>query len=245
MFLGFLGSSDSKECNVGDLGLIPGLGRLPGGGHRNPLQYSCLENPCGQTSLDCSPWGHTESDMSEHLRIAQQRALWYDRVCDIKAVWHVGSLALTLTCSPVSVGGFNTHTSFGIMKEETSPCGWNYVNWQANDSICFVSVHNGEKLSLSLVLQGLESFDVAKINSVKDRATASFGQGFVKSQVLFLEGWAAEINPEQANTSHHSTYFSHSKDSLEPPVWATHSVWLVRAVRITFNATRILKACYK
>ena len=31
--------------NVGDVGLIPGLGRFPGGGHGNPLQYSCLENP--------------------------------------------------------------------------------------------------------------------------------------------------------------------------------------------------------
>ena len=28
-----------------DLGLIPGLGRSPGGGHGNPFQYSCLENP--------------------------------------------------------------------------------------------------------------------------------------------------------------------------------------------------------
>ena len=44
--LGFPGGSGSKEtaCNVGDLGLIPGLGRSPGGGHSNPLQYSCLEN---------------------------------------------------------------------------------------------------------------------------------------------------------------------------------------------------------
>ena len=32
-------------CNAGDLGLIPGLGRSPGGGHGNPLQYSYLENP--------------------------------------------------------------------------------------------------------------------------------------------------------------------------------------------------------
>ena len=42
----FPGSSDSKEstCNVGDLGLIPGLGRSPGGGHGNPFQYSCLES---------------------------------------------------------------------------------------------------------------------------------------------------------------------------------------------------------
>ena len=39
--------SDGKEstCNVGDLGLIPGLGSSPGGEHGNPLQYSCLENP--------------------------------------------------------------------------------------------------------------------------------------------------------------------------------------------------------
>ena len=44
---GIPGSSDSKEsaCNVEELGLIPGLGRSPGGGHGNPLQYSCLENP--------------------------------------------------------------------------------------------------------------------------------------------------------------------------------------------------------
>ena len=43
---GFPGGSDRKEsaCNVGDLGSIPGLGRFPGGGHGNPLQYSCLEN---------------------------------------------------------------------------------------------------------------------------------------------------------------------------------------------------------
>ena len=49
---GFPGGSDDKEttCNAGDLGSIPGLGRLPGGGHVNPLQYSCLENPHGQRS---------------------------------------------------------------------------------------------------------------------------------------------------------------------------------------------------
>jgi len=51
--LGFPGDSDDKESafNVGDLGLIPGLGRHPGGAHGNPLQYSCLENPHGQRSL--------------------------------------------------------------------------------------------------------------------------------------------------------------------------------------------------
>ena len=60
VFLDFPGGSAGKEstCNVADLGSIPGLGRSPGGGHGNPLQYSCLENPHGQRSLaGYSPWG--------------------------------------------------------------------------------------------------------------------------------------------------------------------------------------------
>ena len=45
--MGFLGGSGGKEstCKVGGLGLIPGMGRSPGGGHGNPLQDSGLENP--------------------------------------------------------------------------------------------------------------------------------------------------------------------------------------------------------
>ena len=52
----FPGGSDSKEsaCNVGDSGLIPSLGRSPGGGNVNPLQYSCLENP-----IDRGAWQAT------------------------------------------------------------------------------------------------------------------------------------------------------------------------------------------
>ena len=44
---GFPGGSEVKAsaCNAGDLGSIPGLGRSPGEGNGNPLQYSCLENP--------------------------------------------------------------------------------------------------------------------------------------------------------------------------------------------------------
>ena len=59
------GASDSKDSvwNAGYLGSIPGLGRSPGGGHGNPLQYSCLENLHGQRSLvGYSPWGHKESE---------------------------------------------------------------------------------------------------------------------------------------------------------------------------------------
>ena len=64
--MGFPGGSDGKESafNAGDtraVGSIPGLGRFPGGGHGNPLQYYCLENPIDRSLLDYSLQGHTES----------------------------------------------------------------------------------------------------------------------------------------------------------------------------------------
>ena len=51
--MGFPGGSDGKASayNAGDLGLIRGLGRSPGEGYGNPLQYSCLEN-----SMDGVAW---------------------------------------------------------------------------------------------------------------------------------------------------------------------------------------------
>ena len=56
------GDSDGKEfaCSAGDSGLIPGLGRSPGGGHGNPLQYSCLE-----TSLDRGAWQATVLEVAK------------------------------------------------------------------------------------------------------------------------------------------------------------------------------------
>ena len=56
-----------------EMDLITWLGRSPGGGHDNPLQYSCLENPHGQRSLaGFSPQGCKESDMTEWLRTARR-----------------------------------------------------------------------------------------------------------------------------------------------------------------------------
>ena len=54
--MGFRGGADDKEsaCNAGDLGSIPGLGRSPGEGNGNPLEYSCLEN-----SMDRGAWRAT------------------------------------------------------------------------------------------------------------------------------------------------------------------------------------------
>ena len=77
--MGVPGSSAGKEsaCNVGDLGLIPGLVRAPGGGHGNPLQYSCLENPHGQRSLvGYSPWGRKELATTEWLSTHTAHNKW-------------------------------------------------------------------------------------------------------------------------------------------------------------------------
>ena len=62
---GFPGGSDVKEtaCNAEDSSSIHGLGRSPGEGNGNPLQYSCLEKFHGKRSLvGYGPWGHNESD---------------------------------------------------------------------------------------------------------------------------------------------------------------------------------------
>ena len=62
--------SHGKEsaCSAGDLASIPGSGRSPGGGHGNPLQYSCLENPHGQRSL--VGYSQKELDTTERLSTA-------------------------------------------------------------------------------------------------------------------------------------------------------------------------------
>ena len=61
--------SDGKEsaCNAGDAGPIPRLGRSPGEGNGNLLQYSCLENLIDRgTWWATSPWGRKESVTTEH-----------------------------------------------------------------------------------------------------------------------------------------------------------------------------------
>ena len=67
--MGFPGSSAGREsaCNAEDLGLIPGLGRSPGEGNGNPLQYSCLGNPMDRGAWQATVHGVTkELDMTQH-----------------------------------------------------------------------------------------------------------------------------------------------------------------------------------
>ena len=60
---GFPGGSDGKESarNVGDPSSIPGVGRSPGEGSSNPLQYSCLENPIGRGTWQATVYKVTKS----------------------------------------------------------------------------------------------------------------------------------------------------------------------------------------
>ena len=59
-------SSEERACNTADVCSIPGLGKSPGGGHSNPLQYSCLENPMEEEpgvlqSIGVQRVGHNEA----------------------------------------------------------------------------------------------------------------------------------------------------------------------------------------
>ena len=77
------GSGDKESaCNVGDLGLIPGLGRSPGKwrmANGNPFQYSCLEKTHEQKSLvGYSPWSRKELDETERLTLPLSHTL---RLC--------------------------------------------------------------------------------------------------------------------------------------------------------------------
>ena len=68
----------ANAVDLRDTGSIPGLERSPGGGHGNPPQYSCLENPHGQRSLvSYGPWGRKERDMTERLSTVQEIVMYY------------------------------------------------------------------------------------------------------------------------------------------------------------------------
>ena len=70
---GFPGGSDGKEsaCSAGNMGLIPGLGRSPGEGNGNPLQYSCLGNP-----MDGGAWQATVHGVAQsQTRLSSQSCL--------------------------------------------------------------------------------------------------------------------------------------------------------------------------
>ena len=81
MFLGFPGGSDGREsaCKARDLSSIPGLGRSPGEGHSNPLQYSCLETP-----MDRGAWWAIVHEVTES---STWLSIWAHKHTHIQCVW--------------------------------------------------------------------------------------------------------------------------------------------------------------
>ena len=75
MFFGLAWWLSGREsaCNAGDLGSIPGSGRSPGGGHGNPLQYSCLENPKDRGAQWAAVHRVAELDTTEATKQQQQQ----------------------------------------------------------------------------------------------------------------------------------------------------------------------------
>ena len=79
--IGFPGGSEVKgsDCNVGDLGLIPGSGRSPGEGNGNPLQYSCLENP-----MDRGAWWATVHRVAKSRTRLSDFTSFHGKINEIK-----------------------------------------------------------------------------------------------------------------------------------------------------------------
>ena len=75
--MGFLGGSVVKNpaANAGAVSLIPGLGRSPGEGNGNPLQYSCLENPMDRGAWQATVHGVAKShtQLSRHTGVEKKK----------------------------------------------------------------------------------------------------------------------------------------------------------------------------
>ena len=86
----FPSGSDGKEsaCNAGDPGLVRGLGRSPGEGNSNPLQYSCLENPTDRGAW----WSSVHRVTKSQTRLSEQQ----HGQCQLKINMHCLILALSI-----------------------------------------------------------------------------------------------------------------------------------------------------
>ena len=74
-------------ANAGDVGLIPGSGRSPGGGNGNPLQYSCLESSTDREAWQARARGVAELDIIEQLSTVQASFLVTSPIFPMPA-WH-------------------------------------------------------------------------------------------------------------------------------------------------------------
>ena len=98
-----------SACNAGDVGLIPELGRSPGGGHGNPLQCSCLENP-----MDSGAW----RAMVHRVTKKRSQLTWLNaQACTEEALQGLGP--------PASPGMSCTHSPlFSALHSQRPFSGW-------------------------------------------------------------------------------------------------------------------------
>ena len=82
-------------CDAGDLGSIPGLGRSPGGGHGNPLQYSCLENPMDRGAW----WATVHAGAKSRTRLRDFHSFLY---CSLHWAFTVVCVLLAAACGLLS-----------------------------------------------------------------------------------------------------------------------------------------------
>ena len=88
-FLGLpMSVGEESACNAGDLHSIPGLGRSPGEGNGNPLQYSCLENPVNRGAWQATVHRVKELDMTFFTFSSLKKKKKNTQKNQICSVWH-------------------------------------------------------------------------------------------------------------------------------------------------------------
>ena len=117
-FKDFPGGSDNKEpaCNSGDPGSIPELGRSPGEGNGNPLQYSCLENPTDRANWQAIVHGV----LKNHI--------WATNTFTLFRYYKQPRNDLNYT------GGLYTLYANTFSLRDLSICGFRYTQWRGQSS---------------------------------------------------------------------------------------------------------------
>ena len=119
-------NSHTNAGDVRDVGLIPGLGRSPGGGHGTPLQYSCLENP-----MDRGAWQatvHRVSKNRKRLKRLSTNVPFLEQVFCVNSFRQLGEVtssfwaSLVVQCLRVHLPMQGTQVQFLVWEDPTNSC---------------------------------------------------------------------------------------------------------------------------